>query len=653
MLDPSRGLLQVLFAVKKLADAEVLQMGLRESGFRFDALTCDCRANLQKVVSATHIAVIVGDYGLSDWSGQEMVRWLQSIVLQVPLIVLNRHLHDRQQQQCRKAAELGLISFVKPKNLHAAFGHAVRRSQVTTERDTVISELLSSQEKFSKTFRLSPIPSYIATVSGRIIEANEALVKLTEIPKENVLGELVSELGIWPEWAQYTELWDRAACGIPVRDVETRVRSKDGQLRTVRVFAELIPFGTQVCILVLADDITDMRELEDKFRHSQKMEALGLLSGGIAHDFNNLLGVILGNVDLAAERAGPFAPAIQHNLQQITTAANDGVGLCKHLLAFSRKTQGATGPIDLGASLRSLISMLRRLIGDEIALIVDVPDQPAYILADSSLVNQAITNLVVNSRDSMSGEGRITIRVGLADERRDFADSGADMSSSTHIVLSVSDTGHGMDRDTESRIFEPFFTTKTEGRGTGLGLVMVQGLISQVGGIIRVRSILGEGTTFQLYFPRVCAITGVPATGAKPFSRAMHHESVLVVEDKEALLEATCSILRNAGYEVFEAKNSVEARGMLKDFLSEISLILIDVGLPTESGPSLIFNAPGPLPPVLFMSGYSGEDLGKYGLDRGKSVLQKPFDKQTLLGKVRETLDRGVAVPHSVSETQG
>lgn len=393
-------------------------------------------------------------------------------------------------------------------------------------------------------------------------------------------------------------------------------------------------------VRIYAVDITERRQLEEQLRQSQKMDAIGQLAGGVAHDFNNLLTVISGNSQLALRRLPAEHPQ-RRNIEQIHHAGQRAAALTHQLLAFSRKQILQPTVLDLNAVAYNLTPMLRRLIGEHIELSVTLRPDAGLVKADAGQIEQVIMNLCVNARDAMPQGGRLTLA--LANVRIDRGDAvlPAEVTPGEYVMLAVSDTGVGMDAKTRSRIFEPFFTTKEKGRGTGLGLSMVYGIVKQSDGFISVDSEPGRGTTFRIYLPQVRV--GLPEA---PLSHVAVEtlqgtETILLVEDEEMVRTFTSDELQSLGYSILEAQSTQEAMRICREHPDPINLLLTDVVMPGLNGRELAERLV-PLRPtmkILYMSGYADDAIFRDGmLDPSVAYLKKPFSIETLAQKVREAL---------------
>jgi len=402
--------------------------------------------------------------------------------------------------------------------------------------------------------------------------------------------------------------------------------------------------------ICMALDITDRKQLEEQFRQAQKMEAVGRLAGGIAHDFNNLLMVIQGYADLLTDRI-PSSDPLRRNAEQIQTAAQRATSLTQQLLAFSRKQMLAPKILGVHSVVSDMEKILRRLIGEDIELRVSAAPDLWLVRADRSQIEQVIMNLAVNARDAMPSGGRLTIETANVELDGSFAHSPTVLAPGKYVMLAVTDNGSGMDSKTQAHIFEPFFTTKEKGKGTGLGLATVYGIVKQSGGYIWVYSEPGRGTTFKIYLPRVQGsgtVTGRDRPGAIQES-LRGSEVVLLVEDEAGVRELAREYLQLSGYTVLEARDGYVALELANLHAGPIHLLMTDVVMPGISGRELAQRVVKIRPDIkiLYMSGYTDQAIVHQGILEGDAILlQKPFSMVTLASKLREIL-AGEPVPQS------
>jgi signal transduction histidine kinase len=387
-----------------------------------------------------------------------------------------------------------------------------------------------------------------------------------------------------------------------------------------------------------------LRKSEEELRHSQKMEAVGRLAGGVAHDFNNLLTAIIGYAELIATRTSSNSLAKQ-NAELIRKAGEQAAALTRQLLAFSRKQILQPKVIDLNALVVEMEKLLRRVIGERFDLQSHADAQNGRVRADPSQLEQVVLNLGVNARDAMPRGGKLIIRTeNVQLDHTAASQIATSLKPGDYVVLSVIDNGAGMDEQTMSHIFEPFFTTKGPGKGTGLGLATVYGIVRQTGGGISVESEVGKGSTFRIYLPQELAPVDFSRTVLSPIEKSDNFETVLVVEDEDIVRELVCEVLEDQGYNVLCAHDGIEALNLAEDYDAGIHLLVTDVIMPHMNGHELAqkLSRLRPEMKVLYVSGYSDNDIGDHGtLDPRYELLEKPFTPQTLARKIREVIRAG------------
>jgi two-component system, cell cycle sensor histidine kinase and response regulator CckA len=424
--------------------------------------------------------------------------------------------------------------------------------------------------------------------------------------------------------------------------IEHQILLPDGSKRVIHEQAEVVRDGEGRAVRIRGtiQDITDRRELEQQLQQSQKIEAIGLLAGGIAHDFNNLLTVILGQCELLLRRLAPDGPLIKEAFE-IQKAAEQAQRLTSQLLAFSRKQVLEPRVLDLNTEIQRMTDMLKRLIGEDIDLVLELEPQLGRVKADPGQLEQVILNLAINARDAMPHGGRLTVETANAKLDEASGMGQEKIATGRYVTLSVDDTGVGMNSDTLARIFEPFFTTKPAGQGTGLGLATVYGIVKQSNGYIWAYSEPGLGATFRIYLPQLEEEWSAASAASLPETAYSATETVLLVEDDAAVRNVAREFLDLAGYQVLEAKDITDAIELCKTHRSTIHLLITDVVMPQMSGPELARHLIDlrPKMKVLFVSGYPGSTIVQQGgLTEESHLLQKPYRFDTLTRKVREVL---------------
>jgi two-component system cell cycle sensor histidine kinase/response regulator CckA len=488
---------------------------------------------------------------------------------------------------------------------------------------------------------------YRSSLEGRFFDVNPALITMLGYDSAEEVLALDPKLDVFVDPSEQMRVMAEFRRGARLDNVEVRWKRKDGSAITVRLSGRVVnnPEETAEVVEIIAEDITERRVLENQFRQAQKMEAVGRLAGGVAHDFNNLLMVISGYAEVLLEHTRKNDP-LYPKIEAIHQATDRATTLTRQLLAFSRKQLLELKVVDLNIIVEDIKRLLRPLIGENIELQTQLAPDLGRTRADAGQIEQVLMNLVVNSKDAMPNGGKITIqsanaRLNHEDVRREYSY----IHPGLYVVLSVTDTGEGMDKETQLRIFEPFFTTKEKGKGTGLGLSTVYGIIKQSGGYVLVQSEPGQGTTFRIYLPRVeDALEPVGTLGISS-SQNGGSETVLLVEDEESVRQLVRETLESKGYKVLEAENGEAALRIVSNYSDKIDMLITDVVMPGMSGRELSARlcASRPQTKVLYLSGYTEDAIGHEGVvDPHTVFLQKPFTLQMLSRKVREVLgERG------------
>jgi len=485
----------------------------------------------------------------------------------------------------------------------------------------------------------------VTDTRGAIQYVNPAFERITGYDRMEVIGQNPRILKSGrQDPASYKVLWQTLLSGEVWRGTFLN-RRKDGTLYEEDAVISPVrdPSGRVVNYVAVKRDVSDVRRMEEQLRQSQKMEAVGRLAGGVAHDFNNLLTAISGYSDLLLHRLPEYS-TLRRDVEEIRKAGDRAAALTHQLLAFSRRQVLQPKVLDLNAVVTNMEQMLRRLVGENIALSTDLSPSLSRVKVDPGQIEQVIVNLALNARDAMPDGGRLTIATADAELSPAYAVAHPEVRPGPHVLLSMADTGHGMDDETQAHLFEPFFTTKDRGKGTGLGLATVYGIVQQSGGHIRVNSGADRGSTFLIYLPRVeVAEDGEQCPVPPPLLRpSPGSETVLLAEDEEGVRRYAREILAGNGYKVLEAGNGREALLLSEAHRGEIHLLLTDVEMPKMSGRELTERIRPQRPDlrILYMSGYTDDAILRDGvLGDGAPFLQKPFTSEVLARKVREVLD--------------
>ena len=510
-----------------------------------------------------------------------------------------------------------------------------------TDRKRAEEALRASEERYRLLFDNNPLAIWLTDVSSlRFVAVNQAALVLFGYEREEFLALDVTQLLSSSEAEQLRG--DIAASRVQgVQSANRRPVKKNGEVVEVAVTSQTFVIESRDVALVIARDMTERNRLESQLAQSRKMEAIGILAGGVAHDFNNLLSIMVTYTTFALDALEEGGP-VRADLEQVATAAARAVSLTRQLLAFSRQQILEPVVIDLNATIATIEPMLRRLVGEDIEISFVPETSLGRVSADPGQVEQVILNLVVNARDAMPAGGELTIETANVYVAKGANATGGGPKPGPHVMLAVRDTGSGMDAATRERVFEPFFTTKEVGKGTGLGLPTVLGIVQQSGGHVELLSEPGKGTRFEVYLPRVDGPLSPLLGAAKETAIVGGHETVLVVEDDEQVRSLTRSILRRNGYQVLSASNAGEALLISEQHEGGIHLLLTDVVMPRISGRQLAerLAATRPEMKVLFMTGYTDDAVVRQGVfDADLALYQKPITPEALPRRVRAVLD--------------
>jgi len=501
------------------------------------------------------------------------------------------------------------------------------------------AELRESEGKFRALAESSAAAIFISQ-EDRLVYANAATARIVGLEPREMLGRGFWEF-IHPDWRKLVrERREERLRGadVPSR-YEMKVLTADGKERWIDFTATVVEWDRRPAVLGTAIDITEPKQLEEQFRQAQKMEAVGQLAGGVAHDFNNLLGVIIGYAELLAEEVGTQEP-LSHQINEVQKAGKRAADLTKQLLAFSRQQVLEVRVLNVNQAIRDMSKMLRRLIGEDVELITSLDPALGSVKADRGQFDQVIMNLAVNARDAMPQGGQFTVETANVELDEGYVREHYPVVPGRYVMLAVSDTGIGINEETQRHIFEPFFTTKEPGKGTGLGLATVYGIVKQSGGYIWVYSEVGQGTTFKIYFPRVEEPAEKTEKHEEKIKSLRGSETVLVVEDDGALREVTCEFLRQAGYTVLAAKDGTEALTVAEQYQGPIHVLVTDVVMPRMGGSELVerLKATRPGIAVLYASGYASQAFSQRILEEGLFFLPKPFTREGMCRKLQEVL---------------
>src|SRR5579859_1988704 len=500
--------------------------------------------------------------------------------------------------------------------------------------------LQKSESMFRLLFSHTPLPTWVVdTETGKFLEVNDAAVTQYGFTEEEFKRMTVMDIRPAGDRASSDDIWRHPSIGAFHRG-QWRHQTKDGRVFRVELVAHELEYAGRRVRLVVAQDISERQHLEEQLRQAQKMEAVGRLAGGVAHDFNNLLMVIKGHTELLMSELA-MSDRFLRKISQIDRAADRAAALTKQLLAFSRMQVLQQRVMNLNGVVEDMGKLLPRLIGEDIELKINIAADLGSVRADASQMEQIIMNLAVNARDAMPNGGKLFIETSNADLERVYNMSHPIVQPGPYVLLAVSDTGVGMDAETQAHIFEPFFTTKEAGKGTGLGLATVYGVVKQSGGFIWVYSELGKGTSFKIYFPRVDQPEDKANVPLAVAETPRGTETILLAEDEQDVREVAREFLESGGYTVIEAVNGNEALRLATEYKSPIDLLVTDMVMPGMTGRELARHLQQRSSiGVIYMSGYSEQTVAESSrVEANMRLLTKPFSRGSILRAVREALN--------------
>ena len=641
--------LKVLLVDDSEDDVQLVVSQLEDCGWDVAWERVDTREAMAGALARSSFDLIVSDYHMPRFRAPEAVAVWKESGLDTPFVVVTGTIGEEQAVEVLKAGAHDFFLKDRLSRLCAAVDRELREAakrrtleRAESEREEALLRLARSERLFHDLFESAPDATLIVDGQGAIRAASRQAERLFGYEPEELNGQPVEVLIPSAARSGYRELREQfveaPAPGFMGAGPQNLFAArKDGTTFPVEI--SLSPLTTEADTLIAAvRDITARRQLEEQFRQVQKMEAVGRLAGGVAHDFNNILGVILGHSQILLSGMAADDPR-RARVEQILSASERAAGLTRQLLAFSRRQVFETRVLDLNDTIATVIKMLGRLIGEDISLTFRPGESLGRVQADPTQIEQVLMNLVVNARDAMPGGGQLVIETANADMDDDYVRVHAGAAVGRYVCIAVSDTGHGMTREVQTHIFEPFFTTKEPGKGTGLGLATVYGVVKQSEGFIYVYSEPAHGTTFKIYLP---VVEGEVERAAELPPPRRGSETVLLVEDEEGLRELIAELLVENGYNVLAARDATTALETADHYDGVIHLLLTDVVMPQMNGRALAIRVKERRPDVrvLYMSGYTEDAIANRGvLESGVSLISKPFTQESLSRKLRELLD--------------
>ena len=638
--------LRVLIAEDSSDDAELIVRELRRAGFEPEWRRVDTEAEYLLCLSAD-LDVILSDYEMPQFNAPRALDLVHERGLDVPFIIVSGTIGEEVAVAAMTRGAADYLLKDRLTRLGPAIRRAMAQARLRKIRALTEDALRESEERFREVVQNIEEVFWMTDLEGtEMIFVSAAF--------EKIWGRTCASLYASPQaWMDAIHPDDRERvsqatatqqAGNPHTE-EYRIIRPDGSIRWISNRASPVrnAAGVVYRIAGVAEDITLRKELEEQYRQSQKMEAIGQLAAGVAHDFNNLLTVIQGNASLML-MGNAAGSSIAEQAQQIVQAAERAASLTRQLLLFSRKQVMQASSLDLNAVVGNMTRMLQRILGEDVALRADYSPGLPPIHADTGMIEQILLNLAVNSRDAMPSGGTLTISTSTEILDENQAQQHPEANPGPHVCLSMSDTGCGILPEILPRIFEPFFTTKEVGRGTGLGLATVYGIVNQHHGWTAVTSEAGKGTTFRIFFPVAATAPAGTAPARKAATLPAGKETILLVEDEPALRMMVGRVLEQCGHTVLSAVSGVNALEIWQEHRDDIHLVLTDMVMPggvsgRELASRLIAEKPGLK--VIYTSGFSADLAGKgMSLNDGVNFLQKPWDLQKLVGTVRACLDR-------------
>jgi PAS domain S-box-containing protein len=640
--------LRVLLVEHEPTDVELCTKALRDAGYSLHIDVVTTPAEFSRQLETRTYDVVLSDSNIPGWSGMDVLHLLRRTRSEMPFLLVTGALGEETAVSCIQQGVSDYILKDRLARLPHAIDRVIGEQRLREERYRAGLALRQSESRYRELVENAIYGIYRETVQGGFLQVNPALVRMLGYDSAQELMNL-SALDAY----RYPQ--DRARLLIEeyrrtgrVLGVEVEWKRKDGLPLLVRLSGRGVPneAGDLQELEIIVEDVTELRALEKQLHQVRKFEAIGQLAGGIAHDFNNVIGAMMGWAELGSEQAPPDT-RLSDYFKKIRTQATRAADLTRQLLAFARRQILEPQDIQINTIVSDVLSLLEKVIGRDVEIKTFLSPDLSAVRADASQIEQVLMNLCLNARDAMPNGGRLTIETRNTNLDEIACRRTPGLSPGIHAELVVSDNGIGMDAKTREHIFEPFFTTKEPGKGTGLGLATVFGIVRQHGGFVAVDSEPNIGTTFCIYLPAVKSAVASAAPRSKPEEMAFRggSETLLVADDHEGIREMIRTALEGCGYRILLAVNGEEAIRMFEEHARDIRLVVLDMVMPRVGGleASKRMREMNKELPVIFTTGYSAENeaLSKV-IASGGTVIQKPFDPKKLARRVRELLDHSM-----------
>ncbi len=638
--------LLILIVDDSPSDAKLITRALQRGGLAVETERVDTAQAMRAAFERRAFDAVISDWSMPTFSAPGALGVLREFELDLPFIIVSGTVGEEAAVEAMRFGAHDYVLKDRLTRLPPALERELREAERRRQKRAAERALVASEARLQRLAQSGIVGMAVWDGQGVLLEANATLLGMIGYAeKEFRAGAIRWQELTPPEWqAADARAFEQLAREGIAHAWEKELLRRDGSRVPVLVALAMLEPPT---VLVLVSDISPqkraeaaLRSSQEQLRQSQKMEAVGRLAGGIAHDFNNLLSVIVGQAHLMLEDLSTAEP-MRADIEEIANAGQRAAQLTKQLLLFSRQQVSEPRVLDLNDLLEGMERMLARILGEDVDIAWRRAEHLAPICVDPSHIDQVVMNLVVNSRDAMPTGGKITIETRNVELDQEFVRTHLGVQAGRYVMLAVTDTGAGMDRETQSRVFEPFFTTKDRAKGTGLGLSTVFGIVQQSGGTVWVYSEPGIGTTFKVYLPHARSESQRPHQAPRDSSQR-GNETVLLVEDDDQVRNVAREILTRRGYTVLEARGGAEAIAISRSEPAVIHLLLTDVVMPGMHGPEVAqeLKVSRPNMKILFMSGYTDDSVVRHGVVQGDmAFVQKPLTPSTLTQKVREVLD--------------